>query len=105
MKTFNSWEEMGISAMNLEIRNIVEIYEKVLSSHEKRYRAGYTKRMICQLGAVKAVEKLIRNRKPQVGFTVLANSGKKDQTFEALVVRHPDKFEPDVVELAKKRLG
>jgi len=96
-----------------EIKNLVELellkalyaYEEVLSEKNKRRtRATRTWQMIKRHGIITAAERAVdRNIEPQ-GYKLLVQMGLHDLTFEAVIVRHPDKFNKEVVSRAKERL-
>jgi hypothetical protein len=60
--------------------------------------------MIERLGHIGALSKLMISADLQQGFKALRDSQRLDETFEAIVVRHPNMFTPEVVQAAQWRL-
>jgi hypothetical protein len=93
------------SVVELELYKAVYAYEEVLSEkHKRRTRATYTWRMIDHYGIIMAAEKAVNKKMETKGYKELVAMGLQDLTFEAVIVRHPDKFSKDVVTCAKERL-
>jgi hypothetical protein len=93
------------SEVELELLKSVYAYEEVLyEKHKKHVRATYTWRMIERDGIIVAAEKAVNRKIEPAGYTVLVEMGMHDLTFEAVIVRYPDKFNPEVVSRAKSRL-
>lgn len=82
-----------------EVARVVRLYEKAIG-----HAASYTWPMIDNYGEVEALSRLVVSAKLQKGFKVLRDSGQLDKTFEALVVRFPHLFKPEVVQSAQWRL-
>ena len=82
-----------------EVKRAIASYEQ----ENKRY-ANRTRQMIAKYGEIEALSRLMINADLQMGFQTLRDAGYLDKTFEAVVVRFPDKFKPDVVEAAQWRL-
>jgi hypothetical protein len=83
-----------------EVEDSIRAYETVNSGH----RANNTRPMIAQYGEIGALSHLMENGNLQQGFKALRDSGQLDKTFEALIVKHPELFEPKTVEAAQWRL-
>ena len=93
------------SAVELELLKAVYAYEEVLyEKNKRRTRAAYTWRMIDRLGLIKAAERAVAKRTQTKGYKELVAMGLQDLTFEAVIIRHPDKFSQAVVTQAKERL-
>lgn len=93
------------SEVELELLKSVYAYEEVLyEKHKKRQRASYTWRMIKRDGLIAAAEKAVNKKIDPPGYKLLAEMGLHDLTFEAVIVRYPEKFKPEVVLRAKSRL-
>lgn len=93
------------SVVELELLKAVYAYEEVLfEKHKRRTRATYTWRMIDQHGIILAAEKAVNKKTETKGYKELVGMGLQDLTFEAVIVRHPDKFNQNVVMCAKERL-
>ena len=93
------------SEVELELLKAIYAYEEVLSEKNKRKtRASYTWRMIKQRGIIGAAERAVNRKIERAGYELLVEMGLHDLTFEAVIVRHPDKFNQEVVSRAKSRL-
>lgn len=82
-----------------EIGRAIVIYEQAT-----RYPATRTRQMIEELGEVEALSRLVVTADLQQGFKVLRDRKQLDKTFEAILVRFPHLFRPEVVEAAQWRL-
>ena len=94
------------SAVETEALKVLYAYEELLrlKHNGRRVRAIYTWRMFDNHGIIETIERLMRTSKKQPGFKELVKDGKKDLTFEALVVRHPGSFTQEAVKRSKQRL-
>jgi hypothetical protein len=93
------------SAVELELLKALYAYEEVLSEKNKRRtRASRTWQMIDRHGIIVAAERAVNRKIEATGYKVLVAMGLHDLTFEAVIVRHPDKFSQEVVARAKERL-
>ena len=93
------------SVLELELLKAVYAYEEVLSEkHKRRTRASYTWRMIDRHGIITAAERAVNRKLETKGFKELVAMGLDDLTFEAVIIKHPDKFSPEVVTRSKERL-
>jgi hypothetical protein len=61
-------------------------------------------RMIDDYGGRETLSRLMKSADLQQGFKALRDSNQLNSTFEAIVVRFPGLFSPDVIEAAKWRL-
>jgi hypothetical protein len=94
------------STVELELWKALYAYEEVLSEKNKRRtRATRTRQMVARYGIIGAVERIVNRKIEAMGYKVLVERGLIDLTFEAVIVRHPDKFRQEVVARAKERLG
>ncbi len=93
------------SVVELELLKALYAYEEVLSENNKRRtRASRTWQMIKRHGIIAAAERAVNRKIEATGYRVLVAMGLHDLTFEAVIVRHPDKFGQEVVSRAKERL-
>lgn len=69
----------------------------------KTTRLSRTRQKISRDGELKAVADLIMGNKSQ-GFDMLMDRNMGDLTFEALALRHTDRFSTEVLEAARERL-
>lgn len=77
----------------------IQAYEKALKGYASR-----TREMIARHGCVEALSRLAISPDLQKGFKALRDTGALDSTFEAVILRHQDRFRKDVVEAAKWRI-
>ena len=83
-----------------------ECLQAVYAYQEVRRRpATRTWQMIKRLGILPAVERIVTKRKESLGYISLVKIGLKDMAFEAVVLRHPDKFSEDAITRSRERLG
>lgn len=93
------------SAVELELLKALYAYEEVLSEKNKRRtRASRTWQMIKRHGIIVAAERAVNRKIEATGYKLLVAMGLHDLTFEAVIVRYPDKFSQEVVARAKERL-
>lgn len=71
---------------------------------EKTIRLQRTRNMIKEKGEAGTVAHLVRKRTASAGFQMLMDYGLPKLTFEALVLKHADAFDRDLVEAARTRL-
>ena len=94
------------TSVELELLKALYAYEEVLSEKNKRRtRATRTWQMIDRHGIIGAAERAVNRKIEATGYKVLVAMGLHDLTFEAVIVRHHDKFSQEVVARAKERLG
>jgi vacuolar-type H+-ATPase catalytic subunit A/Vma1 len=84
---------------DLEVENAVSHYEKAIGRISYR-----TRQMLEQYGNERALSLLMDNADIQRGFRVLRNINQLDKTFEAVIVRHKNRFAAEKVEVAQWRL-
>jgi hypothetical protein len=82
-----------------DVNQVIDIYEEAIGNFANR-----TRQMIDSYGAVEALSRLVQSPDLQSGFRVLRDRGELNSTFEAVIVRHPDLFQNQVVEAAQWRL-
>lgn len=81
------------------VENAIERYEELIGRHASR-----TREVIDRYGYVPALSRLVVSADLQSGFKMLRDRGELDLTFEAIVVRFHEQFEPRIVEAARFRL-
>ena len=80
-------------------------YEEVLSKKNgKRTLASRTRQMIKRHGIIGAAERAVNRKIEAMDYKVLVDIGLHDLTFEAVIVRFPEVFSQQIVELARSRL-
>ena len=93
------------SEVELECLRAIYAYEEVLSAEKgRRTRATRTWQMIERRGLIPAVERVVTRRQVSAGFTALADMGLKAYAFEAVILRHPESFSSEAVEISRTRL-
>ncbi len=70
----------------------------------KTVRLQRTRNMISDIKEAGTVSHLVTKKTPSAGFQMLLDYDLPDLTFEALVLKHIDKFDANVVEAARTRL-
>jgi hypothetical protein len=71
----------------------------------KKTRASRTWQSIAKHGIIPAVERAVTKKDKTDGYSILAELGMLDYTFEAVILRHPTSFSPEAVSSARLRLG
>ena len=85
-----------------EIIEAIYLYESVMSLEKgKKYTAKRTWPMMAKYGFIGAAARLAVKKDRAPGFRRLVAAGHMDMTFEAIIVRHPEVFEAEVVTKAK----
>jgi len=100
-----SWYEDSETTESVFYAHLQELIARC--KEEIDYTPVYFIRMIEELGAIKAVSKLVLDSKVSEGFTKLALVGRLDLSVEAVVLedRWSSLFEEDVIQAAKSKLG
>ncbi|APA84069.2 hypothetical protein BJG93_00615 [Paraburkholderia sprentiae WSM5005] len=103
--------ELQVTALNLEsavrrdVWSVVYAQEEALFvKHGMRRRAGNTRKAIENRGELGAVIFMVQ-RPGGDGFELLHSLGLADYTFEAVALRHPEHFSPEIVEAARRKLN
>lgn len=79
--------------------------EEIMSHRNgRKTRASRTWQSIQRWGILQTVERVVSRKKPTDGYNALLEMGLDDFTFEAVVLRHPDSFQPKTIEQAKSRV-
>lgn len=82
-----------------EVEKAIMLYESVNGLTAKR-----TRQMVARHGEIEALSRLMMSAELQKGFQVLRDANELDKTFESIVVKYKELFNPDVVEAAIWRL-
>lgn len=83
----------------------VAAYEQTLrEKHGRKQTASYTRRKIAAKGAVQTLTDWALDKKVTPGFEALVKSGSAEFTGEYVVVEFADRFSPEAVAAAKKKL-
>lgn len=70
----------------------------------KTTRLGRTRQKIARVGEFETIRDLILGVKPSDGFFMLIEREMVDLTFEAVALRHPDRFDREALNAAATRL-
>lgn len=70
----------------------------------KTTRLGRTRQKISRVGELDTIKDLVLATKPSEGFDMLVERQMGDLAFEAVVLRHPDRFDITVLDAAVARL-
>ncbi|OUR83988.1 hypothetical protein A9Q82_01545 [Cycloclasticus sp. 46_120_T64] len=88
-----------------EALEAVYAYEEVLSTKNgKKTRAGRTWQMITRHGIIGAVERAVNRPTETQGYTSLVEMGLKDYAFENVILRYPDLFSEQAVNISRERM-
>lgn len=83
----------------------VAAYEQTLrEKHGRKQTAAYTRRKIAAKGAVQTLTDWALDKNATPGFEALVKSGSAEFTGEYVVVEFADRFPPEAVAAAKKKL-
>jgi hypothetical protein len=61
--------------------------------------------MINRHGIIEAVERAVKRDTVTLGYTLLAEMGLEKFAFESVILRHPDVFSQEAVDVSRKRLA
>ena len=88
-----------------EALQAVYAYEETLrAKNGKRTRANRTWQMINRHGIIESVNRAVCRPTETQGYRMLAEMGLADFAFEAVILRHPNVFSEDAVQVSKERL-
>ncbi len=86
-------------------RSIYALEGTLTNERGKTTRLGRTRQKIARVGELETVKHLIvGKKKPSEGFTMLIERQMPELTFEAVALRHPDRFDDVVLDAASERL-
>ena len=85
-------------------RSIHALEGTLTAERERTTRLGRTRPMIARVGELQTIRHLILGSKPSEGFFMLIDRQMAELTFEAVALRHPDRFEDAVLDAAAVRL-
>ena len=95
----------NISEVEKELYRVLYAYEDLLTKkNRKRTIAARTRQMVKKYGIIETAEKAVNRKVEAMGYKVLVDMGYGNLTFESVIVRYSEAFNPLVVELAKSRL-
>ena len=84
-----------------DVERSIVLYEKA-----NAHSASRTRQFVAERGAAPALSQLVKSPDLQQGFKVLRDSNQLNETFEAVIIRHPERFndDKDAIECARFRL-
>ncbi|MGO8390546.1 hypothetical protein ACC760_07290 [Rhizobium ruizarguesonis] len=86
-------------------RSIHALEGTLTNERGKTTRLGRTRQKIARVGELETVKSLIIGaRKPSEGFSMLIERQMPELTFEAVALRHPDRFDDTMLDSAAARL-
>lgn len=99
-------EEYGAkSTAEKEALQAVYAYEDLLTNKNGRTtRASRTWQMIKRHGIIEAIERAVKRDAVTQGYTMLVEMGLQEYAFEAVILRHPDVFSDEAVQISRARL-
>lgn len=87
-------------------RSIHALEGTLTNERGKTTRLGRTRQKIARVGELETVKDLIvGTRKPSEGFRMLIERQMPELTFEAVALRHPDRFDRIALDAAAERLN
>ncbi|MER9105736.1 hypothetical protein NKH95_17535 [Mesorhizobium sp. M0848] len=85
-------------------RSIYALEGTLSSEREKTTRLARTRQKIARVGELETVKDLILSAKPSEGFSMLLERQMAELTFEAVSLRHSERFDDSVLHAAATRL-
>ena len=86
-------------------RSIHALEGTLTNERGKTTRLGRTRQKIAKVGELETVKDLIvGTKKPSEGFTMLIERQMPELTFEAVALRHPERFDQVAIDAASERL-
>jgi hypothetical protein len=84
----------------------VHAFEYLLTEErEKTTRLSRTRQKVARVGVVQTLKDWALSGKETDGFRMLLDRGMPELTGEAIVLRHPGNFDPEVLAAARQRLS
>ncbi len=89
-----------------EALEAVFAYEEVLTQNNgKKTKASRTWQMIKRHGIIGAVERAVNRPTETQGYTALIEMGLEAYAFEAVILRYPDVFSNEAVNISQQRVA
>lgn len=85
-------------------RSIHGLEDTLTNERGKTTRLGRTRPKIARVGERETIKDLIMRKEPSEGFHMLLDRQMAELTFEAVALRHPDRFDAEVLNAAEQRL-
>lgn len=86
-------------------QSIFALEEMLREERGKTTRLSRTRQKITKDGEAKTCAELTLRSAPSEGFDMLVSRGRPELLFEAVVLRHSDRFEANIVEAAQNRMA
>lgn len=84
---------------------VAAVEEVLREKHGRTVRAAYTRRKAAKVGEIRCLIDWAMKKHETEGFKMLVEAGLADQTGEYVVVQNLDRFPPEAVTAARKRLA
>lgn len=84
---------------------VYAVQEVMSQRNGKKTRASRTWQSFERHGILQTVERVVSRARETEGYAALVEMGMDDFTFEAVVLRNPDQFQPETIERARQRLA
>ncbi len=89
-----------------EALQAIYAYEQLLTNKNGRTtRASRTWQMIKRHGIIEGVERAVKRDAVTQGYTMLVEMGLEKFAFEAVILRHPEVFSKEAVDISRLRLA
>jgi hypothetical protein len=93
------------AAVKAALGELAHAFECLLTEERERTtRLSRTRQKVSRVGVLKTLKDWALSDKETDGFTMLLDRGMPELTGEAIVLRHPKSFEPEVLAAARQRL-
>ncbi len=85
-------------------RSIHALEQVLLEERGKTVRLSRTRQKIARVGVMQTLRDFAVKKSPSQGFEMLLERGMPELTGEAVILRHTDLFDPEVIAAARTRL-
>lgn len=94
------------SDVEREALQAVYAYEEILTAKNgKRTRASRTWPMIKKHGIIESVEKVVNRPVETKAYTALVEAGLQDYAFENVILKYPDSFSEQAIQISRARIN
>jgi hypothetical protein len=91
--------------LEFDVWQSIHALEDALSNERgKTIRLSRTRQMIQRVGELQTIVKLVNKKTPSEGFKMLVDRGMAELAFEAVALRHSNKFEGECLAKCRQRL-
>ncbi|HEY8097732.1 MAG TPA: hypothetical protein VIE65_16820, partial [Methylobacter sp.] len=106
-KALRAREEGFTTPAELAIADALYTYEEEQNRllEKTNYRANRLRGMLKRHGPLQTAERMALDPKRSTGFKVLEGAGKREVTFESIIVQFPDEFSKEALVAARARLS